>query len=62
MRKNNSFKITNFLKIGKKKPCRTMHVFLSQLLRPVAAENSMCRPLKEVKLWYKNRSDFVANL
>lgn len=26
-----------------------MHVFLPQLLRPVAAENSMCRPLKEVK-------------
>lgn len=39
-----------------------MHVFLPQLLRPVAAENGMGRPLKEVKLWYKNRSDFVVNL
>lgn len=38
-----------------------MHVFLPQLLGPVAAENSMCRPLKEIKsydtktgvtLWY----------
>lgn len=26
-----------------------MHVFLPQLLGPVAAENGMCRPLKEVK-------------
>lgn len=26
-----------------------MHVFLPQLLGPVAAENSMCRSLKEIK-------------
>lgn len=48
MRRNTSLKFSNsFLNL--KKNCPTVQVFLPQLLRPVATENSMCRPLKEVK-------------
>lgn len=48
MRRITSLKFSKFF-LNLKKNCPTVQVFLPQLLRPIATENSMCRPLKEVK-------------
>lgn len=49
LRRNPSLRLGFFFFFKLEKNCLTTHIFLPQFLGPVAAENSMCRPLNEIR-------------